>query len=131
MNDSGTEKNSGLWLRQFVAKAWGLRRHVNAERVQASSTLLIALVTVLTLLVAPIRERFIDEVIRSVEETQEDLERQRMINAKSVLQDVWLKFDDKLADNEYFARIAGDYHTHVYSVNGTGPALWLVCSGPV
>ena len=43
MNANGEEKSSGLGLGQLVKKVWGLTKHITAERVQAGSTLLIAL----------------------------------------------------------------------------------------
>ena len=99
---------------QFVAK---FREYMTPERVQAGSTLLIALVTTWTLFFTPVGERIIAEMTRSVEETQEELERHRTVNSKITLRAVWSKFDDRLAENEYFANVAADYHAHVEWMN--------------
>ena len=117
---------------QFVAKVWGLTKCVNTERVQAGSTLLIALVTTWTLFFTPVGERLIAEMNRSVEETQEELEDLRQVTAKVALRAVWSKFDDRLAENEYFANVATDYHDHVEWINSddeesTSPSWeWLM-----
>ena len=39
-----------------------------------------------------------------------ELERHRTVSAKITLRAVWSKFDDGLAENEYFAKVAADYH---------------------
>ena len=113
-------------LGQFVAKAWGLKKCITAERVQAFGTLIIAFVTVWTLFFTPIGERIIAEMNRSVEETQKELERLRTVTAKVTLRAVWSKFDDGLAENEYFAKVAADYHAHVEWVSGARPqpSIW-------
>ena len=121
MNANGEEESSRLGLRQFVAKVWGLTKCITAAQVQAIGTSVIAFVTVWTLFFTPIGERLIAEMNRSVEETQEELERHRTVNAKVTLRAIWSKFGDGLAENEYFARVAADYHAHVEWVNGARP----------
>ena len=97
----------------FLAELKRFARHITAPRVQAFGTLVIAMVTVWTLFFTPIGDRIVAEINRSVEETQEELERHRVVNAKVTLRAVWAKLDDGLAENEYFARIAGDYNAHI------------------
>ena len=117
MNANGEEKSSDLGLGQRVKKVWGLKRHITSNRVSALATSVIAIVTVWTLLFTPLGERFIADINRSLEETQDELERHRTVNAKVTLRAVWSKFDDGLAENEYFAKVAADYHTHVEWMN--------------
>ena len=120
MNANGEEKSSDLGLGQRVKKVWGLKRHITSNRVSALATSVIAIVTVWTLLFTPLGERFIADINRSLEETQDELERHRTVNAKVTLRAVWSKFDDGLAENEYFAKVAADYHTHVKWANSAG-----------
>ena len=116
---------SGSGFRQFVAEVW---EYMTPERVQAGSTLFIALVTVWTLFFTPIGARLIAEMNRSVEDTQKELEDLRKITAKRTLRAVWSKFDDRLVENEYFTKIAADYHVHVEWVSEARPdpsAWWF------
>ena len=122
MSANGEEKSSCCRLGQFVVNVWGRTRCITAVHVQAIATVVIACVTVWTLFLTPIGERFIAQINQSVEETQEELERYRTVNAKITLRAVWSKFDDKLAENEYFAKVATDYHAHVEWMNSADGA---------
>lgn len=83
-----------------------------AERVQAIGTAVIALVTVWTLFLTPLGERLVSEINQTVRETQEEVEHHRTIATKMTLRALWKVADDRLAENEYFARIAQDYRAH-------------------
>ena len=123
------EETTRSRLGQTMAKTGRLAKQITAEWVQAISTLVIAFVTAWTLFLTPIGARIIAEINRSVEETQEELERRRVVDAKVTLKAVWGKLDDGLAENEYFARIAADYNAHIKwrdSPDGKGlmPSWW-------
>ena len=77
---------------------------ITTNHIQAYSTLAIALVTVWTLFLTPVGERLSAQVNQTM-------------NAKLTLRAVWSKFDDGLAENEYFAKVAVDYHAHVEWMN--------------
>ena len=83
-----------------------------AERVQALGTAVIALVTVWALFFTPLGERLVSEINQTVRETQEEVEHHRTIATKVTLRALWKVADDRLVENEYFARIAEDYRAH-------------------
>ena len=106
--DSGdTQDEAGCmaWLKAIWS--W-----CTVERVQAAATVVMALVTVWTLIFTPLGERLISEINRTVRETQEELEYHRTLAGKVTLRAIWKGADDRLAENEYFARIAADYQAH-------------------
>ena len=53
-----------------------------AERVQATGTAVIALVTVWTLFFTPLGERLVSEINQTVRETQQEVEHHRTIATK-------------------------------------------------
>ena len=83
-----------------------------AERVQATGTAVIALVTVWTLFFTPLGERLVSEINQTVRETQQEVEHHRTIATKVTLRALWKMADDRLVENEYFAKIAQDYRSH-------------------
>ena len=103
--DTQDEAGSIVWLKTTWSRC-------TAERVQAAATVVMALVTVWTLVFTPLGKRLISEINRTVRETQEELEHHRTLAGKVTLRAIWKGADDRLAENEYFARIAADYHTH-------------------
>ena len=84
-----------------------MKLRITTDHIQAYSTLAIALVTVWTLFLTPVGERLRSQVNQTM-------------NAKITLRAVWSKFDDGLAENEYFADVAADYHAHVKWANSPG-----------
>ena len=80
--------------------------------MQAFGTAVIALVTLWTLLFTPLGERLVSEINQTVRETQEEVEHHRTIATKVTLRALWKVADDRLVENEYFARIAEDYRAH-------------------
>ena len=95
---------------EWLKRAWSW---CTAERVQAIGTAVIALVTVWTLFFTPLGERLVSEINQTVRETQEEVEHHRTIATKVTLRALWKVADDRLVENEYFARIAEDYRAHV------------------
>lgn len=84
----------------------------SAERVQATGTAIIALVTTWALFFTPLGERLVSEINQTVRETQQELEHHRTVATTVTLRALWRVADNRLAENEYFARIAQDYRAH-------------------
>lgn len=101
------ERASGiLWLKS----CW---EWFSPERIQAIGTAVIAAVTLWTLVFTPLGERLVSEINQTVRETQAELEHHRTVAGKVTLRALWKAADDRLVENEYFARIAADYQTHL------------------
>ena len=113
MTPEKNERSSGGQV-ETGRMAWlkGIWDWCSAERVQAIGTAIIAFVTAWTLFFTPLGERLVSEINQTVRETQEELVHHRMVATKVTLRALWRVADDRLAENEYFARIAQDYRAH-------------------
>ena len=77
-----------------VETAWMVRlkriwHWCSAERVQATGTAIIALVTTWTLFFTPLGERLVSEINQTVRETQQELEHHRTVATKVTLRALW------------------------------------------
>ena len=104
-SDEQIETGSMTWLMRI----WNW---CTVQRVQAIGTAVIAFVTAWTLFFTPLGERLVSEINQTVRETKEELEHHRTVATKVTLRALWSVADDRLAENEYFARIAEDYRAH-------------------
>ena len=66
-----------------------------------------------TLFFTPLGERLVSEINQTVRETQQEVEHHRTIATKVTLRALWKVADDRLVENEYVAKIAEDYRSHM------------------
>ena len=120
MDRNQTENGSGpqgeawsiIWLKKtwtWLKKTW---TSFDTQRVQAVATVVMAGVAVWTLVFTPLGERLVSEINRTLRETEAELEHHRTLAGKVTLRALWKVADDRLAENEYFARIGADYQAH-------------------